>query len=74
VANSLIVYLMDFVIAIAAVIMPMTTRLRTEGDWPKLREIFLKWSKVALSLTVIGRPLSHRPRSEVPRVVDRSVV
>jgi len=53
VANSLIVYLMDFVIAIAAVIMPMTTRLRTEGDWPKLREIFLKWSKVALSLTVM---------------------
>jgi O-antigen/teichoic acid export membrane protein len=53
VANSLIVYLMDFVIAIAAVIMPMTTRLRTEGDWPKLREIFLKWSKVALSLSVM---------------------
>jgi len=53
VANSLIVYLMDFVIAIAAVIMPMTTRLRTEGDWAQLREIFLKWSKVALSLTVM---------------------
>jgi len=27
--------------------------LRTEGDWPKLREIFLKWSKVALSLSVM---------------------
>jgi O-antigen/teichoic acid export membrane protein len=53
VANSLIVYLMDFVIAIAAVIMPMTTRLRTEGDWDHLREIFLKWSKVALSLSVL---------------------
>lgn len=53
VANSLIVYLMDFVIAIAAVIMPMTTRLRTEGDWQQLREIFLKWSKVALSLSVM---------------------
>lgn len=53
VANSLIVYLMDFVIAIAAVIMPMTTRLRTEGDWVQLREIFLKWSKVALSLSVM---------------------
>jgi O-antigen/teichoic acid export membrane protein len=53
VANSLIVYLMDFVIAIAAVIMPMTTRLRTEGDWDYLREIFLKWSKVALSLSVM---------------------
>src|SRR6185503_18538025 len=53
VANSLIVYLMDFVIAIAAVIMPMTTRLRTEGNWDQLREIFLKWSKVALSLSVM---------------------
>jgi O-antigen/teichoic acid export membrane protein len=53
VANSLIVYLMDFVIAIAAVIMPMTTRLRTEGEWDRLREIFLKWSKVALSLSVM---------------------
>ena len=53
VANSLIVYLMDFVIAIAAVIMPMTTRLRTEGDFSQLRAIFLKWSKVALSLTVM---------------------
>jgi O-antigen/teichoic acid export membrane protein len=53
VANSLVVYLMDFVIAIAAVIMPMTTRLRTEGDWDQLREIFLKWSKVALSLSVM---------------------
>jgi O-antigen/teichoic acid export membrane protein len=53
VANSLVVYLMDFVIAIAAVIMPMTTRLRTEGNWDQLREIFLKWSKVALSLSVM---------------------
>ena len=53
VANSLVVYLMDFVIAIAAVIMPMTTRLHTEGNMDQLKEIFLKWSKVALSLTVM---------------------
>jgi O-antigen/teichoic acid export membrane protein len=53
VANSLIVYLMEFVIAIAAVIMPMSTRLRTEGHSSQLQEIFLKWSKVALSLTVM---------------------
>ena len=31
VANSLIVYLMDFVIAIAAVVSPMATKLSTEG-------------------------------------------
>ena len=53
VANSLIVYLMEFVIAIAAVIMPMSTRLQTEGNSAQLQEIFLKWSKVALSLSVM---------------------
>ena len=31
VANSLVVYLMDFTIAIAAVVSPMATRLDTEG-------------------------------------------
>jgi len=53
VANSLVVYLMDFVIAIAAVMMPMTTRLHTEGNWDQLRQVFLTWSKVALSLTMM---------------------
>jgi O-antigen/teichoic acid export membrane protein len=52
VANSLVVYLMDFVIAIAAVVMPMATKLKTEGRADELKEMFLKWSKVALSLTI----------------------
>jgi O-antigen/teichoic acid export membrane protein len=52
VANSLIVYLMDFVIAIAAVVSPMTTKLATEGRSDELRQMFLTWSKVALSLTL----------------------
>jgi O-antigen/teichoic acid export membrane protein len=52
VANSLIVYLMDFVIAIAAVVSPVATKLHTEGNYDELREIFLKWSKVALSLSL----------------------
>jgi O-antigen/teichoic acid export membrane protein len=52
VANSLVIYLMDFVIAIAAVVSPMATKLSTEGRIHELREIFLKWSKVALSLTI----------------------
>jgi len=47
VANSIIIYLMEFVVAIAA------TRLQTQGKLPELREIFLKWSKIALSLTMI---------------------
>ena len=54
VANSLIVYLMEFVVAIAAVVAPMATKLNTEGRRDELREIFLKWSKVALSLSVLA--------------------
>jgi O-antigen/teichoic acid export membrane protein len=54
VANSLIIYLMDFVIAIAAVVAPMATKLATEGKLDELREIFLKWSKVALSLSMLA--------------------
>jgi len=54
VANSLIVYLMEFVVAIAAVVMPMATRLQAQGQIGELREIFLKWSKIALSLTMMA--------------------
>ncbi|MGB2713832.1 MAG: oligosaccharide flippase family protein [Vicinamibacterales bacterium] len=54
VANSLVVYLMDLVIAIAAVVAPMATKLGTEGNWDELREIFLKWSKVALSVSMMA--------------------
>src|SRR6266542_802182 len=53
-SNSLYVYLMDFVVAIAAVVSPMATKLSTEGRMDELRDIFLKWSKVALSLTLLA--------------------
>jgi O-antigen/teichoic acid export membrane protein len=53
VANSLIVYLMEFVLAIAAVVSPMATKLGAEGRMEELGEIFLKWSKVAFSLTLM---------------------
>lgn len=52
VANSFLIYLMEFIIAIAAVVMPTATRLQTQGRTAELREIFLKWSKIALSLTL----------------------
>ena len=42
VANSFLLYLMEFIIAIAAVVMPMATRLKTQGRSTELREIFLK--------------------------------
>jgi O-antigen/teichoic acid export membrane protein len=54
IANSLIIYLMEFVIAIAAVVMPTATRMQTQGNITELREIFLKWSKIALSLTIMA--------------------
>ncbi|HTI03935.1 MAG TPA: polysaccharide biosynthesis C-terminal domain-containing protein [Gemmatimonadales bacterium] len=52
VANSFIIYLMDFLLSIAAVVMPAATRLQTQGKQGELREIFLKWSKIALTLTL----------------------
>jgi len=52
VANSFIIYLMEFLIAIAAVVMPTATRLQTQGKGAELRDIFLRWSKIALSLTL----------------------
>jgi O-antigen/teichoic acid export membrane protein len=54
VGNSFVLYLMDFIVAIAAVVMPTATRLRTQGRNAELREIFLKWSKIALSLTIMA--------------------
>jgi O-antigen/teichoic acid export membrane protein len=54
VANSVVVCLMDFVVAIASVVSPMTTKLRTEGQTEPLRDMFLKWSKAAFSLTVLA--------------------
>jgi O-antigen/teichoic acid export membrane protein len=52
VANSLIVYLIDFIVGIAAVVSPMATTLVTSGRSAELKELFLKWSKAALSLTI----------------------
>src|SRR5262249_16177008 len=54
VANSLVVYLMEFTIAIAAVVSPMATKLNTEGRRAELTDVFLKWSKVSLSLSLMA--------------------
>ena len=53
VANSFLIYLMEFIIAIAAVVMPAATRLKTQGKTGELRDVFLKWSKIALSLSLM---------------------
>jgi O-antigen/teichoic acid export membrane protein len=54
VANSFLIYLMEFLLAIAAVVMPVATRLQTQGKQSELRAIFLKWSKIALSVTIVA--------------------
>ena len=41
VANNLIVYLMEFIVAIAAVVSPMATRLHAEQKHDELKAIFL---------------------------------
>jgi O-antigen/teichoic acid export membrane protein len=52
IANSLVVYLVDFIIGIAAVVAPMATTLMSANRTDELGDVFLKWSKAALSLTV----------------------
>src|SRR5258705_5438321 len=54
VANSFLIYLMEFMLAIAAVVMPLATRLKTQQRSAELREVFLKWSKIALSLSIMA--------------------
>jgi O-antigen/teichoic acid export membrane protein len=54
VANSLTTYMIDFVVGIAAVVMPMATRLQVEGKPLELLHVFLRWSKIAYSLSLLG--------------------
>ena len=54
VANSLPLYFMEFLIAVAAVVMPKATELHHRGDAEGLRAMFLIWSKISLSLTLLG--------------------
>lgn len=52
--SMLAIYLMEFVIAIAAVVMPTASRLQAQGRMPELRDVFLRWSKICLSLTMMA--------------------
>ncbi len=54
VANTIMVYAMQFVIGIAAVVMPMATKLQAQDQHGELRKLFFKWSKITLSLTLLG--------------------
>ena len=54
IANSLIVNLLQFMIAIAAIVMPGTARLVARGATDDVRVLFLKWSKVSFSLSLVA--------------------
>ena len=53
VANSIALYFMEFIAAIAIVVMPRAARLRAAGDGPGLRSVFLQWSKISMSLALL---------------------
>jgi O-antigen/teichoic acid export membrane protein len=54
VANTIMVYAMQFVIGIAGVVMPMATRLQAQEKQEELRALFFKWSQITLALSLIG--------------------
>jgi O-antigen/teichoic acid export membrane protein len=51
VGNNLIMYLMQFLIGIAAVVYPLATTLKEKGKMEELRAVVLKWSKLAIALS-----------------------
>ena len=53
-ANSVTVYLVQFVAAIAIVVMPHATTFHSSGDLPALRRLFLRWSKITFSLSLFA--------------------
>lgn len=56
VGNKFYPPLVQIVLGIGVVMMPMATKLQASGDVRELRDVFLKWSKIAFSigLLVIG--------------------
>jgi O-antigen/teichoic acid export membrane protein len=52
--SMLAIYLMEFVIAIAAVVAPAASRLQAQHKLAELRDVFLQWSKICLSLTMMA--------------------
>jgi O-antigen/teichoic acid export membrane protein len=43
----------SLLIGVGAVVMPMATRLQATGEEPLLRAVFLKWSKICLSIVLL---------------------
>ncbi len=52
--KQLVLQFSDFIFSIGIVLNPTATRLKTQGNLPELAQVFLKWSKIGLSLTLLG--------------------
>lgn len=53
VAKSFVLPITEFVVSIAAVVMPTVVRLKAEGRLGELDAVFLKWSKIALGVSLL---------------------
>ncbi len=53
VANTLALYLSLLVNGVAEPLMPRATKLRQRGEEQQLQDLFLKWSKVSMSLALV---------------------
>jgi O-antigen/teichoic acid export membrane protein len=52
IASSLSVYLINFMIAIGSVVMPLAAARQAQANMSELRDVFLKWSKIAVGITL----------------------
>jgi len=53
-ANHLMVMLIEFLVAIGAVALPRVAHLQVKGDDDGIRTVYLQWTKVAFSLTLMA--------------------
>ncbi|HMS18383.1 MAG TPA: polysaccharide biosynthesis C-terminal domain-containing protein, partial [Planctomycetota bacterium] len=52
-ANTFLLYLTELMVSLGQVVMPAAARLSSQGQTADLKPILLKWSKIALSLSLL---------------------
>lgn len=52
-AKTFVLPITEFAVSIGAVVMPTAVKLKTEGKVGELRDVYLKWSKIALGVTLV---------------------
>ncbi len=53
-ANTLIIYLVELLVAVGEVIMPTVSAMRASEDKTHLRTIFLRWSKITMGMSLVA--------------------